>query len=47
MTSRLTAGAQWLVAASLVFQLSASLGARLDPVETFTAVRRAHTASGR
>jgi hypothetical protein len=40
-------GARWLVAAALVFQISASLGGRLNPVETFTAVHRPRTSSGR
>jgi hypothetical protein len=31
----------------LVFQASAGLGARLNPVETFTAVHRPRTSTGR
>ncbi|MDQ3915604.1 MAG: hypothetical protein M3323_09805 [Actinomycetota bacterium] len=45
--SRLTKCARWLVAASLVFQVSATLGARLNPVETFTAVHRPRASTGR
>lgn len=44
---QLTACVKWLVAASLVFQASATFGARLNPVETFTAVQRPHLSSGR
>jgi hypothetical protein len=41
-------GLRWLVAAALVFQLSATIGAGLNPTETFTAVRNApKAASGR
>lgn len=39
--------ARWLVAAMLVFQASAGLGARLNPVETFTAVHRPRASTGR
>lgn len=42
-----TKGAAWLVAAVVVFQASAGLGARLNPVETFTAVRPPAAATGR
>ncbi|HEV2756053.1 MAG TPA: hypothetical protein VG318_09795 [Actinomycetota bacterium] len=47
MARQLTACVRWLVAASLVFQVSATLGARLNPVETFTAVHRPRPPSGR
>jgi hypothetical protein len=41
-------GLRWLVAATLVFQISATVGAGLNPPETFTAVRPAlRAASGR
>ncbi len=41
-------GLRWLVAAALVFQMSATIGAGLSPPETFTAVRNAPRApSGR
>ncbi|MDQ4025589.1 MAG: hypothetical protein M3217_08900 [Actinomycetota bacterium] len=38
---------KWLVAASLVFQASATVGAHLHPVDTFTAVHRPAPPSGR
>ena len=47
MARQLTACVKWLVAASLVFQASATLGARLNPVETFTAVHNPRVSSGR
>lgn len=40
--------ARWLLAATVVFQASASVGARLSPPDTFTAVRLPpRSASGR
>jgi hypothetical protein len=39
--------ARWLLAATVVFQVSATVGARLSPPETFTAVRVPRAASGR
>lgn len=42
-----TRWAQWLLAATVVFQVSATLGARVSPPETLTAVRVPHSASGR
>lgn len=47
MTKAVTRGATWLVAAVVVFQASAGLGARLSPVETFTAVRPPAAVPGR
>lgn len=39
---------RWLVAATVVFQASATVGARVSPPETFTAVpNRPAAASGR
>ena len=45
---RATSWARWLLAATLVFQVSASVGVRVSPVETLTAVPLpAHASSGR
>ena len=44
---RLKRWGQWLLAATVVFQLSATVGARMSPPETLTAVRVPHSASGR
>jgi hypothetical protein len=41
------AWARWLLAATLVFQASAALGAQLNPPETLTAVHVPRSASGR
>ena len=39
---------RWLLAATVVFQVSATVGAGLNPTETFTAVRNPpRAASGR
>ena len=47
VAERVSRAARWALAAMLVFQVSASVGAHLTPVETFTAVSRAHVATGR
>jgi hypothetical protein len=45
---RATCWARWLLAATVVFQVSATVGATLSPPETLTAVRLPpHSASGR
>lgn len=44
---RFRSWAQWLLAATVVFQVSATVGARMSPPETLTAVRVRHSASGR
>ncbi|HYO61030.1 MAG TPA: hypothetical protein VEU29_03940 [Actinomycetota bacterium] len=45
---RATSWARWILAATVVFQVSATAGARLSPVETFTAVPLpARVSSGR
>ena len=44
---RASSWARWLLAAVVVFQASATVGAQLSPPETFTAVRLPRSASGR
>ncbi|HEX2295987.1 MAG TPA: hypothetical protein VHN37_11835 [Actinomycetota bacterium] len=44
---RLKSLARWLLTATVVFQASATVGAGLNPPETFTAVRLPRAASGR
>jgi hypothetical protein len=44
---RMLKAVRWLVAATVVFQASATVGAHLSPPETFRAVRTPRAASGR